>query len=97
MSGAVPNRAEILGATADDGSVVLELLPADWRDVLARGLNRDPLLRPDDADLLLAELRGGGRSNGLFGDFEPNDELDGRFVVKSEAVSEGGIARVYQV
>ena len=42
-------------------------------------------------------LQGRRSAPPLFDGFEPNDEIDERWVVRSEPVGEGGIARVYRV
>ena len=69
--------------------------PARLRAVLQRTLASEPEERPADAEILLTELR--GEADGLFGQLEPNDELEDRWVVRSHPVAEGGLARVYKV
>jgi serine/threonine protein kinase len=73
----------------------VEEVPSHLRDVLSRALSEDAASRPPDAELLLAEIQ--GDVGGLFDGFEPNDELEDRWVVRSEPIGEGGIARVYKV
>lgn len=68
--------------------------PPHIRAVLKRALDDDPSGRPADAEILLADLR--GDASDLWGTLQPNDELEGRWVVQSRPV-EGGIARVYKV
>lgn len=90
--------AEVLGAGPLGVSVDFEALPARWRHAFERALSWEPADRPADADLLLAELRAPhGPGPSLFEDFLPNDEIDDRWVVRSEPVGEGGIARVYKL
>ena len=73
----------------------LEAAPGHLRQTFSRALSDDVGSRPPDAELLLAELQ--GDTGGLFDGFEPNDELEDRWVVRSQPVGEGGIARVYKV
>ena len=68
-----------------------------WRSAFERALSDDPAGRPGDAELLLVELDEEGSAPPLFHGFEPNDELEERWVVRSEPIGEGGIARVYRV
>jgi serine/threonine protein kinase len=69
--------------------------PARIREILKRALSPEPTDRPQDAEILLADLYGEGGD--LFDRFEPDDELDDRWVIRPHPVAEGGIARVYKV
>jgi serine/threonine protein kinase len=90
--------AEMLGAAGRDGPVTLDAVPSRWQTIFERALSDQAPDRPSDADLLLCELRGGPDTPpALIEGFRPNDELEDRWVVRSEPVGEGGIARVYRV
>jgi serine/threonine protein kinase len=73
----------------------LKAAPSHLRPVLSRALSVDVAERPPDAELLLADIQ--GDVGGLFDGFEPYDELEDRWVVRSQPIGEGGIARVYKV
>ena len=79
------------------GGDSLRCVPEGWRDTFSRALSDDPAERQADAELLLIELEGEGSAPPLFDGFEPNDELEERWVVRSEPIGEGGIARVYRL
>jgi serine/threonine protein kinase len=72
-----------------------DAVPSHLRSVLSRACSEDVAKRPPDAELLLAEIH--GDAGGLFDGFEANDELEDRWVVRSQPIGEGGIARVYKV
>jgi serine/threonine protein kinase len=78
----------LFGADNSDGA------PPHLRDTLGRALSAEPGQRPADAEILFADVQ--GDADELFHGFEPNDELEDRWVVQSP-VAEGGIARVYKV
>lgn len=84
---------DLFGLETIDGGDV----PPSVAHALQRALSEAPSDRPADADLLLSELTGGLTEPPLFEGFEPNDELDERWIVKSEPIGEGGIARVYRL
>lgn len=79
---------------ADDS---LDAIPQHWRRPFERALSEDPGVRSVDAELFLVELEGESSAPPLFEGFEPKDELEERWVVRSEPIGEGGIARVYRV
>lgn len=68
-----------------------------WRPAFERALADEPSDRPGDAELFLIELEEESSAPPLFDGFEPDDELEERWVIRSEPIGEGGIARVYRV
>jgi serine/threonine protein kinase len=73
-------------------------VPARWHSAFEQALNDDPETRTKDAELFYKQLLGEGEiADELFDGFEANDEIEDRFVVRSDRVGEGGIARVYRV
>ena len=69
-------------------------IPGQWQATFAAAQDADPDMRPVDADDFIRRL---STSPGLPTDFEPNDEIDERYVVRGNPIRTGGISIVVQV
>ena len=87
---------DLFGVMDEHSAPQLTALPGRLQGPLGHALDPDPLSRPSDAELLLSDLRSVSEpSRPLFESFQPNDDLDDRWIVRSEG--QGGIASVYKV
>jgi serine/threonine protein kinase len=71
-----------------------ENVPAEWDGAFKSALDDEPMNRPANADEFLRLL---STSPGLPTDFEPNDEIDERYVVRGAPIRTGGLSIVLQV
>ncbi len=72
----------------------LDRVSPDWLPSFRAALEDEPDLRPADADEFLRRL---STSPGLPVEFEANDEIDERYVVRGSPIRTGGLSLVIQV